>query len=816
MSRMVKSLILYTLISTWLSPFSFVIAQEKENEQTSSNGGYRSRNKRKKYKFDFDSKPLVDIINELADLKKINILLPQGALAITARVTYHLPDPVSINEAWKILTTLLSMTNYTIKPDGDMWMIIKTDTPNITREVFNIYIDEPLEKLPNSEEIIQALFYLTNLNVKSMQSDLQAMMLDMLTPNIQNNNNIKWDAKTNSVILTDKSIFIKNVMKIIQELDQSGLRDSIEVVPLYYTSAQVIDSLFNQQLFAPPAGAMNGASQAPQASYFPRNTKVMALERTNSLVIMGTQHAISLVKDFIIKYLDRPLESGESILHVYELKYLPAKDVAPVLQQILTPGGQTQAGGKIVGPKQYFKDVIVIAEVTNSTEALTPTPNQTDGAATQPTETQGTQLGGNRLIIAARKQDWIRIKKLIDDLDKPQPQIALEVLILDLTLDANKAFGTQLRNPAGFNDVFSKNVNFQSAQLNSPILTPPTGDSFSVSGQPINQFPADALRSNLLQCFNIDEFPCTNNLATQAIPGSLVVALKDTAFNNVWAVFFLLDSFANTTILAQPFLITQNHQQATAIIQQTRLLQMGADTSQGGVVPVEFKATSAGMTLDILPHISSLNNTINLQVTVNLNAFTNDPQNPDNKITRVVQTSATVGNGEILALGGLIREDDVINTTKVPILGDIPIVGWLFKQETKQRVKNNLLILIAPTIIKPRLKGGIDPYTCKKLEYAENELDEHLVFENLRDPITRWFFKPDITRAQRTIDAYTHHSLHIATDTAEQEALAEAPSFYAKNEELKPVFDTQVGASKLKELVKNEDNPLSGLEKKQL
>jgi general secretion pathway protein D len=811
MNRIIKYTSLYLLITIGLNPF---IVQQLGAQP------YRMPKQSKTYKFDFDNKPLTEIINELAALKKINILLPQGAFAITARVTYHLQQPMSADDAWKLVSTLLAMNNYTIKPDGDMHMIVKTDTPNITREVFDIYIDVPPDKLPNTENFIQTLFYLQNLSVKNMQSDLQTLMQDMLSPNMptvgNSPANIRFDPKTNAIILTDKAILIRNVMKIINELDQSGVRDAIEVMPLYYTSAQVVDDLFNKQLMQTGQPGMNGAGAGqplPQASYFPRNTKIMALERTNSLVIMGTQHAIELVKDFIIKYIDRPLESGESILHVYELKYLTAKELAPVLQQILTPAAQTQAGGKLVGPKQYFKDVIVVAEITSATEQLTPTPpTSQETSKAQPT-TQGVQPGGNRLIIAARKADWTRIKKLIDDLDKPQPQIALEVLVVDLTLETNKFLGSQIRNPGGFHDSLSKNVNFQSAQLSNPVLrgagvTPDT----DFTGIGPADLPANALMANLLQLASANV-----NLARQAIPGSLVIALKDTAVNTVWGLFFLLDSFANTTILAQPFLITQNHQQATVTIEQTRLLQMEADTSQAGVVPVEFQSESAGLTVDILPHIASIDNTINLQVSINVNEFTDDPQNVNNRITRVVETSATVGDGEILALGGLIRDRDILNVTKVPVLGDVPILGWFFKKEQKQRIKNNLLIFIAPKIIKPRLKGGIDPYACKKLEWAQNELDESLVFENLRDPITRWFFRPDPTLGRRTMDAFTHHSLHQHADVRHEEVLEQEPRFYAKNEGKKPpISGFAESAEKLKQLVQNEENPLSGIKQKQL
>jgi general secretion pathway protein D len=750
---------------------------------------------KKKISFDYSGKPLVDIINDLAALKELNIILPQGPFAITTKVTFSLPDKITVDQAWQQVITLLDLAGYTIHPDGDFLEIVKTtDNPNIVREPFTLYVDRPLDELPNSEEIIRALFYLSNLSVKVMASDLTKVLQDMLSPNAD----IKFDLKTNSLLLTDKSVNIKGVMKIIQELDQGGLRDTIEVLPLYYVSAQVLDDLFNKQLFVPQQ--QNGTQQLPQASYFPRNTKVLALERTNSLVMMGTPAAIGLVKDFIIKYIDRPLESGESILHIYDLQYLNATNFAPVLQQLVTPsqaqGAQTT--GKATGPRQYFKDVIIQAEITRKTEQIQPTqPGGTPTGSASPT-TEGTQLGGNRLIIAARKKDWVRIKKLIEDLDKPQPQVALEVLLVDLTLLGDKILGAQIRDKAGFQNSTSPRLNFQSAQLAPPVLIPGVQDP--ITGQTV--LPGNALMANLLEIIT-DANGNRGNIASNATPGSLIISLNDKQTGGVWAVFQILNKYANTSILAQPFLITTNHQQATVTIQQERLLVGDADTANTAV-RIPFETVTAGLTVDIIPHISLTKN-VNLQITVNLNEFVSNTSN--NRITRVVQTCANVGSGEVLAIGGLIKKQEQISTNQVPLLGSIPLVGWFFKQEEKSIEKDNLVIFISPTIIEPQLKGGINDYTTNKLEFAKNEINEGLCFENLRDPITRWFFKPDPRLGARTIEGYKYHSLRQNDGL---KPLPEKGPVFAESiaaDELENSFDLE--SERLKKLVHNEKNPLA-------
>ncbi|HEX2977504.1 MAG TPA: hypothetical protein VHO47_00045 [Candidatus Babeliales bacterium] len=777
--------------------YSLLIGDEPPAQESRSK---RSHKAKKKIVFDYNGKPLVDIINELAALKELNIIFPQGALAITTKVTYRLPDKITVDQAWQQVITLLDLAGYTIHPDGDFLEIVRvTDNANIIREPFTLYVDRPLDELPNSEEIIRALFYLSNLSVKVTGADMTKVLQDMLSLNAD----IRLDAKTNSILLTDKSVNIKGVMKIIQELDQGGLRDTIEILPLYYVSAQVLDDLFNKQLFVPQQ--QNGQQQAPQASYFPRNTKVLALERTNSLVMMGTPAAIGLVKDFIIKYIDRPLESGESILHLYDLQYLNATNFAPVLQQLVTPSqsGGSQTTGKVTGPRQYFKDVIIQAEITRKTEQVQPTqPGGTPAGASSPT-TEGTQLGGNRLIIAARKKDWVRIKKLIEDLDKPQPQVALEVLLVDLTLLNDKILGAQIRDKAGFQNSTSRKLNFQSAQLASPVLLPTVQDP--VSG--LQVLPGNALMANLLQLITDPTTGVNGNIASNASPGSFIISLNDKKSGGVWAVFQLLNQYANTTILAQPFLVTMNHQQATVTIQQERLLVGDADTANTAVA-LRFETVTAGLTVDILPHISLTGN-VNLQITVNLNEFVSNSSN--NRITRVVQSCANVGSGEVLAIGGLIKNQTNISTNQVPLLGSIPVVGWFFKNEEKTTQRNNLVIFISPVIIEPRLKGGINEFTTQKLEFTKNEINEGLCFENLRDPITRWFFQPDRGLGGRTIEGYKYHSLRkldgLNPLAPTQEPIFTEATGTAGGDEDDVAFEQE--SSKLKKLVSNEKNPLS-------
>lgn len=720
---------------------------------------------KKLYSFNYKDIPLSDVINEYAAEKKVNIILPQpqSPNALTTKLTYQLPKKVTLNQAWREINKILEFLGYSWVAHEDFLILTKVSN-DIKREPLMVYQNPSLEDLPNDGTVIQVIFYLANLKLSndSTRTNIEAVLKSMLSPMAD----IKRDDKTNALIITDKSDNIRAAMTIIRELDLEGIPDAIEVVPLYYTEAAFVEDLFKSKLFIATPSQAPTKETAKQVSYFPANTKVLALGRTNAMVIMGSMKAIRTVKDFIIKYIDHPLETGESILHIYDLQYLNAEDFQVILQDLVNKPitGQAQTQGQTVGPKRDFQDVIIVAEKSTlsikspkKSEATQISPSEAPtgvhGGESVSGETQGIEQAGNRLIIAARKQDWIRIKALIEELDKPQPQVAIEVLVVDLTLNNDKILGSQMRNKGSLFNSLSHNLDFQTAMIDSPVLQDSIGDITTANGE-VPVFPNHALMANLLK---IQENETGNfNLATEGGIGSMVISFNDPDHSGIWNVWQILDAYTNSTLLAQPFITTADNRQASITIAEQRLVD-GDAVSQVGGIKVQKDDVVAATAIDILPRISVDNNNINLNIIVKVEQFL--PQN-NNRTTRLVQTNANVGNGEVLALGGLISLNDSISENETPLLSKIPILGWFFKRKEKNKTKNNLMIFISPRIMYPRVKGGVGLYTKDKLCFAKNELTEELAFESLRDPVTRWFFKPNVGYADTVIGNFVNHEMN--------------------------------------------------------
>jgi len=685
--------------------------------------------------FQFDNEELVDIVHRLAAKKEINIVFPLKT-PLTSRITMYLDDPLTLDQAWEKLYTLLDLAGYALIEKDSQWSIVKVENNNnIIREPLPLFIGVPPEKIPDSDERIRYIYYLTNLKIgNSMQdfnnTDLSKILADMLS----DPKNVIPDPVSNGLIMSDKANNIKAIMEIVTQLDGTSLKETFSVMQLHNTNPADVKTLFDKLLKADKeAYKFDTKKQVSDATYFPKNVRTYAVPRTNSLIIIGSQAAIDRVKDFITKYIDVELESGKSILHVYKLQYMDANKIAGVLKKVLkteTSSGQsTDATKGPINPKtqeRVFDKIIIATDV--------------------PTEgSKAAYFGNNNLIIACRNDDWVRIKSLIEQLDQVQPQVIIEVLIANLALNDVKSLGSIAANPNELN--FPEGVNIQSAQIGpSVIVNPVSGNNPAVATL------ASSLAGDLMADVPDGTIAPPDPVPSYLTPGATVLAFDNgTAGANgfvpsTWAILQMLDLFSYTKVIANPHLIATHNTEAYVKIGQTRLINDQTVGSGGGTTVVKLKDIGAIYELNIKPRIftgeipGGKDDAVNLEVKVKISDFI--PGNASNaRLERYVETKAVLKNGQILALGGLVDHevDDSLNGT--PILSKIPILGWLTKFRSTTRVDTNLTIFIAPTIIEPRLRGGLSQYTKDYVNITKKYSNEAELFDSLQDPVTRFFFK---------------------------------------------------------------------------
>ena len=626
----------------------------------------------------FENAELSNFINYIGDLKKLN-LIPHATVA-GSKISLTIREPLSIEGAWKVFLTVIEMAGFSIIKRGNVNVVIKKDKKNISRQPLKSYINIPIKDLPDSDINIRYVTFLKNINVSNQ--NVQNLLKSMLSTD--QSISVQLYPKVNGMIITDKSYNIKSAMKVIMELDQIGLQETVVVMRLKKANASDVKNLLIQFIPQPldPLSRIMGRAEK-KSRYFASATKIIAETRTNSLILMGPKQAIKKIEDFITQNIDTELKDVESPIHIYDLQNTDATSITNLLNDILSQinekvsKDQSKKYGAVRGGVRYFKPMTI----KEDTE-------------------------GNRLVVAATdKQDWKLLKQTIKDLDKPQPQVAVETLIVSVKLDRNRTLGGAIRNKN--EGQIGKGINFQSPREGGIAGIPSGSESFvSILGN-----MAEGISAGL---------------------GSTILTLGKNG--NIWGIFKALQTITHTRLLSQPFFTVANNHQANITIGET--IYITKESTESGFSGKE--AASANTNITITPQIN-LDGIMRLTIDVKFNEFKDASGAQDAK---TLKTDVTVADGQVLILGGFVTNTIEENSSKTPILGDIPILGWIFKQKTKSTSKEHVFILISPTIIKPRTTPGTGLYTRMKLHNAKKDVKNVSEIGSKRDPIQNWFFDP--------------------------------------------------------------------------
>jgi len=666
----------------------------------------------------FENADLSNILDWIADLFKISFLSDDNLNPVPERggkkytvadkkVTFKTHDPLTKKQVWDLFVTFLDLWGLAIKRspvDKTIYEILPTSgtAPNrVTKTALPAIIGVPWKELPDNDQYARYVYFVKNTDLKSVYDIVNAL---------RSNTAILGQFKElNAFILTDKFSNIRAIMKVVQELDKETMPEGLSVLRLKNADAgevkKVYDELTKKKGPTPFQARVMGMKQVPTKQYFPENIRVLAELRTNSLILLGDQEGIKKIENFITEHVDTELRTPYSPLYIYDLQYADAENTAKILNEIVKFGQGLPAAqfGGVRGGDKYLQPMQFEAEPF-----------------------------GNRLLIKAEKEDYLKIEEIIKDLDVKQPQIAIEVLIVDITGTSDKQLGVQIRNKRP--DSFVHNADFQTsgfpgaAGVKSGIITNP--DTGSLVG-------------NLVQ------------LAQGQPPASTLISIGTDATSGVWGMFKILQSQTQTNIIANPYLVSTNKYTAKVLLGQTRRVVSQEVVAGSNNEPVTgFEDVSAVVSVQVTPQINE-KGIINLDIVIFIEAFNNveDPLSA-NKTSHIIRTNANIANQEILAIGGLLKEQEDQVTCKVPILGDIPILGWLFKSKQQIKTKDNILVFLSPRIVHPQPRGGLSNYSQIKMGEAKDDLSQLSNDINRRDPVHRWFFDDLACEEIKQVDSY--------------------------------------------------------------
>ncbi|RYF43462.1 MAG: type II secretion system protein GspD [Comamonadaceae bacterium] len=529
-------------------------------------------------------------------------------------------------------------------------------------------------------------------------------LVPILRPLISPNNTINVNPGNNSLVITDYADNLQRLGRIIAALDVSNATD-VEVLPLQHALASDLAPVV-QRLAETGGGGSTpvvAAGQGQADTSF--RTTVIAEPRSNTLIVRASNPArLNLVRSLVAR-LDQPTSQNPAgNIYVVYLKNADAVKLATTLRAALAGMG-TGAGAAGQSP--------LAASSTSTTGNATSATSSPATAALQPSAQPST--GGqiqadpatNSLIITAPEPQYRQLRAVIDRLDARRAQVFVESLIAEVNADKVAEFGIQWQN------ILGKEGNKTLGVL---------GTNFTIGGANIISLQAGAATGATLPSVG-------GNLGlVRNVNGTYILA----------ALARFLETNADGNTLSTPNLLTLDNEEAKIVIGQNVPFVTGSFTNTGAgtggtVNPFQtVERKDVGLTLRIKPQISE-NGTVRLQIFQEVSSVQASSINsPTGLITnkRSIESNVLVDDGAIVVLGGLLSDEYSGNEEKIPVAGDLPFFGNLFKAQTRSRKKTNLMVFLRPVVVRDAAQSdelSLDRYELMRIKQEAAQPKESAV-----------------------------------------------------------------------------------------
>ena len=596
---------------------------------------------------------------------------------VKARVTVISSEPLNADELYETFLSVLQVHGYAAVPQGDLIKIVPD--VNAKQGPVPAYTDDQ----STSDQLVTRVIKVENVPA--------AQLVPILRPLVPQQGHLAAYAATNTLIVTDRASNIERLSTIISGIDRPD-NDEVGIVRLKHASAseiiRILQSLQNR-------GAQIGT---------PGQVRFAADERTNAILLSGDQTARTRMRGIIMN-LDTPVESGGNTRVVY-LRYANAVDLLAILTGV--SAGQAAVGidsGDDGGEGGAVSDNgTPLPQSVDANGVPVPQAPQVPTAslirrATEETSRPNVDIQAdedtNALIITAPPDEMRSILAVIEQLDIRRAQVLVEAIIAELSANNSSQLGVNFAVNGADQDRPIAFTNLGGATQQALGLAAAAQSAGSGVG-------GAALASGA------------------GLGNGLSLALGRFGSGGVDFGFLLsaIASDSDNNILSTPTLMTMDNQEAEITVGQNVPFVTGRQLSSANNNPFQtIERQDIGITLKVKPQINEGDN-IKMEIEQEVSDVANTAVTGAADIvtnTRSIKTTVLVEDGQTLVLGGLI--DDQVNDTrdKVPFLGDIPLLGSLFRYRTTSKRKRNLMVFLHPTILR-------DPETASY--YSRSKYDD--------------------------------------------------------------------------------------------
>jgi general secretion pathway protein D len=669
---------------------------------------YAPRNPNFRVSFNLEDTDLPELVRVIGELTGKRFIF--GGKIRNIKATVFSPQKVTVAEAYQAFLSILETNGLTVIPHGRFLKIVDSQGVN--------NLDTPLytagERSTDEDRFVTRMHRLSHVSA----DDVAAVLGHFKTKE----GDIVVYGPGNMIIITDTGPNIRRMMEIIQDIDVGGAGDQIWIEPIHYGAASEIANRLNEVFDLKGAAAAAGPQAKPGGGSTSGTgtgdlhiSKIIADDRSNSLVIIATERAYLRILEFI-KRIDLPRSTETGEIHVLPLQHADAVDLSKTLTDIITgaaTAGQPAAAGgapRSAGPGPGIFEAGIKVSADKST---------------------------NSIIVTSSLRDYASLREVIDKLDQPRRQVFIEAVVMDLTITRQNQLGVAFHGGDAENTTINGNSGqtlllgglnpFRTIGIPNPtdptlqalaldIRGPGITGSENILGTGIS-IPAFGVLLNAMAGTNDADILSTPHvLATDNTPAEIQVVQNIATQQNAGAGLAGLPGLGGTTGATNP------------------LGALGGLGGLGGFGGGAAPRVEVGTKIKMTPHLND-SNEVRLEVQEEISDVTGDqPQGTLGVVPfarRVANTTLVVKDQQTVVIGGLVRNRVAHSTTKIPLLGDIPVLGALFRSSTDKLEKSNLILVLTPHIVRDQ--EDLRTIFERKMQERQEFLDHYFVFSDQGD-----------------------------------------------------------------------------------
>ena len=591
---------------------------------------------------------------------------------VKGTMTLYSETPLSPRDAYLNFLAALRGLGFTVVEVGGLYKVVPEADAKL--QTGTVAVGDATTR--RGDQILTQIFKLSHENANNL--------VPVLRPLISPNNTINANPGNNTLVITDYADNLTRIAKIIAAMDTPASGD-VEVITLKHAVASDVALLVQRLTDSGGAAGVVAPGAQPGGT---TTASVLVDARSNSLLVRAPNPARMAAIRALVDKLDRPTQGAAGSTGNVWVVYLKNADAVKLATVLRAAYGGGAGGGSSSGGAQ-------------ATNPLANAGAATGGASPQATapvaQSASPSTGGfvqadpatNSLIITAPEPMYRQLRVLIDQLDSRRAQVYIESMIVEVTGDNSADFGFQWQGLLG-------------ARGDRNLIV--GGTNYNAAGSSSNNI------IDLTTAIATSRTGTAAGAAVTALAEGLNIGLVRNFGNGLYglsAIARVLQSQANTNIVSTPNLITLDNEEAKIVVGQNVPFVTGQYTNTGTGTTSPFQTIErrdVGITLRIRPQIGE-NGTVRMTIFQESSSVagttavgTSNSGPTTNK--RSIDSTVVVDDGAILVLGGLIEDRYTDNKSKVPLLGDIPYVGALFRSESRSKIRTNLMVFLRPVVMR--------------------------------------------------------------------------------------------------------------------